>query len=80
MRAVNRHQTAAYIVKDMERVSPYLFEGLYGSFLRTYMDSDKSKWTADLAAYLTHMNGEWKDLSTEIATLLWEAFEKRISC
>lgn len=73
-------ESAERIVRDMERLSPYMYEGLYGSFLRTFMDSDKSRWTADLSKYLTHSNQEWADVSAEIAMVLWDRFEKRISC
>ena len=71
---------AEQIVSEMERVTPYMYEGLYGSFLRKYMESDKSKWTSDLSTYLGNVNRDWEDLSNEIAALLWERFEKRISC
>ncbi|MCA1961387.1 MAG: hypothetical protein LDL33_11395 [Desulfomonile sp.] len=71
---------AERIVRDIERTAPYMFEGLYGSFLRNYMESDRSKWTRDLSRYLTTMNTEWEGVSREIADLLWEKFEKRISC
>ena len=40
---------AERIVKDMERDAPYMYEGLYGNFLRNYMEFDKSKWTSDLS-------------------------------
>jgi hypothetical protein len=73
-------ERAQHIVRDMERVMPYMFEGLYGNFLRNYMDSDKSKWTTDLSMYLNHNNHEWADVGEEIAELLWERFERRISC
>ena len=71
---------AENIVREMERVTPYMYEGLYGNFLHHFMDSDKSKWTADLSRYLSNTNQEWADVGLEIATLLWEKFEKRISC
>lgn len=77
---VTKRQSAERIVRDMERLSPYMYEGLYGSFLRSFMDSDKSRWTSDLSNYLTHSNREWADLSAEIAVVLWDRFEKRISC
>ncbi|MGO9118143.1 MAG: hypothetical protein ACLQPD_11100 [Desulfomonilaceae bacterium] len=71
---------AERIVKDMERDAPYMYEGLYGNFLRNYMEFDKSRWTSDLSRYLTHANQEWEDVGYEIALVLWERFEKRISC
>jgi hypothetical protein len=77
MEASNRAQG---IVRDIERVWPYMYEGLYGSFLRNFMDSDKSKWTADLANYLSHTNQEWSDVTDQVASILWEEFEDRISC
>jgi hypothetical protein len=71
---------AEEIVREIERVSPYMYEGLYGNFLRNYMDSDKSKWTSDLSNYLTHANNDWADVGLEVASLLWERFERRITC
>jgi hypothetical protein len=57
-----------------------MYEGLYGTFLRNYMDSDRSRWTANLKSYLSDWNQEWGIVAEDIATLLWERFEKRISC
>jgi hypothetical protein len=73
-------EKAETIVREMERVSPYMVEGLYGNFLRNFMESDKSKWTHDLSRYLSNANQEWADIGDEIAEVLWERFEKRISC
>lgn len=77
---MNKSNRAERIVSDMERVSPYMYEGLYGNFLRHFMESDKSRWTSDLSSYLSNSNQDWVDVSPEIATLLWERFERRISC
>ncbi len=77
---MTKQQSAERIVRDMERLAPYMYEGLYGSFLQNFMDSDKSRWTVDLSNYLTHSNQEWADVSAEIAMVLWDRFEKRISC
>jgi hypothetical protein len=77
---MNRSERARTIVRDIERTAPYLFEGLYGSFLSRFMESDRSHWTRDLSAYLTNTNEDWADVSGEIALLLWEKFEQRISC
>lgn len=77
---MTKSDRAKTIVSDMERVSPYMYEGLYGNFLRNYMDGDKSRWTHDLSLYLGSANQDWADISPEIALLLWEKFEKRISC
>lgn len=71
---------AEKMVREMERVAPYMYEGLYGSFLRYFMDSDKSKWTQNLSQYLSKTNQEWEDCGHEIAEALWEKFERRISC
>ena len=71
---------AENVVKDMQRVSPYMYEGLYGNFLRAYMESDRSKWTEDLGKHLGAANGDWRGLGDDIADLLWEQFERRISC
>jgi len=79
-RMMKPHTTAEKIVRDMERVSPYMYEGLYGSFLRSYMESDRSSWATDLSEYLGAVNREWGDIGDEIARLLWERFERRISC
>lgn len=73
-------EMAKEIVRDMERTTPYIYEGLYGSFLSNYIDSDKSKWTSGLSAYLGTVNHQWSHLNEEIASLLWEEFERRISC
>ncbi len=74
------YDRAEQIVREIERVTPYMYEGLYGNFLRSFMDSDKSKWVEDLSNYLTRANQDWGDVGEEIAFLLWERFEKRISC
>lgn len=71
---------ALKIVNDMERITPYMYEGLYGSFLRSFMESDKSRWSQNLSGYLSHAHEEWADVGEEIAKLLWERFEQRISC
>jgi hypothetical protein len=71
---------AEQIVREMERVAPYMYEGLYGNFLRNFMDSDRSKWSVDLSNYLMRANQDWAEVGPEIATLLWERFERRISC
>jgi hypothetical protein len=71
---------AEYVVIDMERITPYMYEGLYGNFLRHYMEADKSRWTKDLSTYLNSANQDWSDISQEIAALLWDKFEERISC
>ncbi len=68
------------MVVDMERTTPYLYEGLYGNFLRRFMDTDKSKWTKDLAGYLSVSSFGWSGKSDEIADILWDRFLKRISC
>lgn len=77
---MNKSERAKKIVGDMERITPYMYEGLYGSFLRIYMDSDKSKWSKDLSHYLSHAHKDWADVGDEIASILWERFERRISC
>ncbi len=43
---------ASKVVRELERVTPYMLEGLYGSFLRRYMESDRTRWTKDLSTYL----------------------------
>jgi hypothetical protein len=78
--AMSKVQRAEEVVRDMERLTPYMVEGLYGSFLSRFMESDKSRWTRDLAAYLTDANQDWGELGQEIALVLWERFERRISC
>ena len=52
---MNKSDRAKKIVSDMERITPYMYEGLYGSFFRIYMDSDKSKWSKDLSQYLSQI-------------------------
>lgn len=73
-------ERAEKAVRDMERVAPYMYEGLYGSFLRYFMDSDRSKWTSNLSMYLRKADHEWADVGEEMAQLLWERFVRRISC
>ncbi len=77
---MNRSQKAERIVRDMERDTPYMYEGLYGNFLKHFMGYDKSKWTTDLSKYLSDANQDWEDIGNEIAAVLWDRFEKRISC
>lgn len=77
---MNTSEKADNIVREMERVTPYMYEGLYGNFLRSFMDSDRSKWTHDLARYLTGHNQDWAEVGDEIADILWVRFERRISC
>lgn len=77
---VTRLETAERIVRDMERMSPYRYEGLYAAFLGAFMEPDESTWAAQLAKYLKHTNQDWAYLSEEIASVLWNRFEKRISC
>jgi hypothetical protein len=77
---MNRSEKAKRIVSDIERVSPYMYEGLYGNFLRNFMEGDRSRWTHDLSQYLSTANQDWADVGFEIATVLWERFERRISC
>jgi hypothetical protein len=77
---MNRSQKADNIVREIERVTPYMYEGLYGNFLRNFMESDRSKWTLDLSRYLTNQNQDWAEIGDEIAEILWTRFEKRISC
>jgi hypothetical protein len=77
---MNTSNRAHNIVKEMERVTPYMYEGLYGNFLRNFMESDRSKWTHDLSRYLTNQNQDWAEVGDEIADILWARFEQRISC
>lgn len=71
---------AEAMVRDMQRVMPYMYEGLYGSFLRYFMESDKSRWSGNLSTHLSNLNNEWGDIGPEMAEVLWEEFEKRITC
>ncbi len=75
-----RRQTAERIVRDLELMSPYRYEALYAAFLGTFMEPDRSEWTSQLSNYLNHTNQDWAYLSSEIAAILWDRFEKRISC
>lgn len=77
---MNTSDKAERIVRDMERDTPYMYEGLYGNFLKHYMSYDKSKWTTDLSRYLSDSNEDWEDIGNEVAAVLWDRFEKRISC
>ncbi len=71
---------AEEVIRDLERMNPYFYEGLYGNFLTAFMDSDKSRWSSDLSKYLSQTNGELGDIGSEIGQILWEKFEERISC
>ena len=53
---------AEQIVREMERVAPYMYEGLYGNFLRSFMESDRSKWSEDLSNYLMRANQDWAEV------------------
>ena len=77
---MDKSDRAKRIVSDMERITPYLYEGFYGSFLRIYIGSDKSRWSKDLSLFLGHTHEDWADVGDEIASILWERFERRISC
>lgn len=77
MASMERAKTA---VNDLERSAPQVYEGLYGAFLENFMDSDKSNWTIHCSRYLKSANGDWAEMSREMAALLWERFEQRISC
>lgn len=77
---MNENKTAVSLVRDMQRTSPYMIEGLYGSFLRNYMDSNRAVWTEHLSEYLNRMNSDWSEVSREMAVILWENFESRITC
>lgn len=76
---MNKANKAKRIVRDMERMTPYVYEGLYTNFLRHYMESDKSRWSRDLSEYLTSDEDDY-DVGEEIASVLWDRFEQRISC
>jgi hypothetical protein len=77
---MTRSERARMIVREMERVNPYMYEGLYGNFLSSFMNGDRSKWTKDLSQYLSHANEDWAEVGEDIASVLWERFERRISC
>lgn len=77
---MDRAGLANKIVNEMERVSPYMYEGLYGTFLQNFMHSNKRKWTLELAEHLGDIDDEWQGLTDEIAVILWDRFEERISC
>ncbi len=71
---------AQKMVRELERVTPYMIEGLYGNFLRRFMDCERSRWTKDLSIYLGNFNLDCRELGDEVADVLWERFERRISC
>jgi len=77
---MKKSDKAEKIVREMERTTPYMYEGLYGNFLRSFMVSDRSKWTRHLSSYLSTADQDWADVGEEIASVLWERFERRISC
>lgn len=71
---------AVSFVRELERITPYMVEGLYGSFLRRYMDCDRTRWTSDLSLYLKQFDPGVADCGDEVAMILWDKFERRISC
>lgn len=71
---------AEIVVRELERITPYMVEGLYGNFLRRYMECDRSRWTNDLSVYLKQYDFTGDDCEAEVANLLWDKFEQRISC
>ncbi|MBM3300156.1 MAG: hypothetical protein FJY85_09395 [Deltaproteobacteria bacterium] len=77
---MNKADKAERMVRDMERTTPYMYEGLYGSFLGCYLDADKSKWCQDLSRYLSRTYQDSEDIGEEMADILWDRFERRISC
>jgi hypothetical protein len=75
-----RVQKAQQVVRELERVTPYMIEGFYGNFLRRFMDCDKSRWTKDLSIYLSNFDSDCQEFGDEVADVLWQRFERRISC
>lgn len=71
---------AETVVRELERITPYMIEGLYGNFLRRYMECDRSKWADDLSVYLKQHDFGATECGEEVAGLLWDKFEQRISC
>ncbi len=71
---------AEKVVRELERITPYMVEGLYGNFLRRYMECDRSRWTGDLIVYLRQYDLGTSECGDEVASLLWDKFEQRISC
>lgn len=71
---------AEKVVRELERVTPYMVEGLYGNFLRRYMECDRSRWTVDLSLYLRQYDLGAAECGDEVAGILWDKFEQRISC
>lgn len=76
----NRVHRAHELLRELERVSPYMVEGLYGNFLRRFMECERSRWTKDLSIYLGNFDSNCKEFGDEVADILWERFERRISC
>jgi hypothetical protein len=75
-----RVHKAQQMVRELERTTPYMIEGLYGNFLRRFMDCERSRWTKDLSIYLGDFDADCQEFGFEVADLLWERFERRISC
>jgi hypothetical protein len=75
-----RVQKASQVIRELERVTPYMVEGLYGNFLRRFMDCERSRWTNDLSIYLGNFDPNCKEFGDEVADILWERFERKISC
>ena len=65
---------AQKMVRELERVTPYMIEGLYGNFLRRFMDCERSRWTKDLSIYLGNFDSDCRELGDEVADASLGAF------
>ncbi len=77
---MDQNQWLEAIVRDLERVAPYTYEGLYEKFVTAYMNTEFFEWSEELARVLGQSNHDWEHLCHEIAGVLWDRFERRISC
>ncbi len=67
-------------VRDMERMNPHVYEGIYGSFLRSFMSTNKSNWCRTVSDFIKSNNGQLTDVADEMGLVMWDQFVRKISC
>jgi hypothetical protein len=77
MATISKAQNA---VREMERFNPRVYEGIHGSFLRSFMSTSRSNWSREVANYIKSNEEQWAHLADEIGVILWDKFERQISC
>jgi hypothetical protein len=67
-------------IRDMQRLNPRVYEGIHGSFIRSFMSTNKWRWSKEVANYIKSNEEQWAHLADDIGVILWDKFEKGISC